>query len=151
MWYGGPTTTEIPGKKKNTGLSSLRIISLFVHGPYLFAGTWSNGVFRRSVSEMTEVGTPSIEFPEQFILEQNFPNPFNPITTIRYALPKVQHVSLKMYNLLGQEIMTVVDARQEAGYYTVEVDVSHFSSGIYFFYVLRTQEFRAVKRIMVLK
>lgn len=88
--------------------------------------------------------------PHDFILCQNYPNPFNPTTTVRYALPKAQHVVLKLYNILGQEVMTLVDKKQEPGYHTVEINASHLPSGLYF-YVLQTSEFRAVRKIMLIK
>jgi hypothetical protein len=93
--------------------------------------------------------------PKEFALEQNYPNPFNPKTTIRYALPTQAQVSLKVYNLLGQEIKRLVDEVQEAGYKSVEWSSTNnngmaVASGVYF-YRLQAGDFVQVRKMMVLK
>ena len=76
--------------------------------------------------------------PTDYVLSQNYPNPFNPSSAVRYELPKQSHVILKIYNLLGQEVATLVDEEKSAGRYEVSWDADGFSSGIYF-YRLQTQ------------
>ena len=76
--------------------------------------------------------------PQQFTLYQNHPNPFNPSTLIRYDLPKAARVELKVYNILGQEIRTLVNAVQEAGYKSVQWDGTNNAgrqggSGVYIY------------------
>ncbi len=71
--------------------------------------------------------------PTDFILYQNYPNPFNPITTIRFDLPKVSSVILKIFNMLGQEISTLVNDNRTAGTYEIQVDGSKMVSGVYFY------------------
>ncbi len=71
--------------------------------------------------------------PDQFTLEQNFPNPFNPLTIVRYALPVAGRVQLKVYSLLGEPVTTLVDAEVEAGTHRVTFDASGLNSGIYFY------------------
>jgi len=75
------------------------------------------------------------QVPKEFALEQNYPNPFNPSTVIRYALPVDAMVMLKIYNELGQEVSTLVNGTQEAGYQSVEWNVlqSGAASGVYFY------------------
>jgi len=67
---------------------------------------------------------------QHFKLMPNFPNPFNPVTSIKYELPATEHVIIKLYNVLGREVATLVDKIQEAGYYTIEWDGSEYASGI---------------------
>jgi type IX secretion system substrate protein len=88
--------------------------------------------------------------PKTFQLDQNFPNPFNPVTTIKYAVPKTAHVRLEIYNALGQRVATLVDANKQPGYYDISLNASHLASGIYF-YRLHSEYFIKVKKLMVLK
>ena len=88
--------------------------------------------------------------PLTYTLEQNFPNPFNPSTIIQYSLPVTAPVVLKIYNVLGQEVKTLVDQNQKAGKYTVRFDASSLASGMYF-YRLQAGEFSQVKKLLLLK
>ncbi len=88
--------------------------------------------------------------PTAFALEQNFPNPFNPSTTIRFALPKETRVELTAYNVLGQRVQVLVDEVRPAGFYEERFDASNFASGVYF-YRIQAGNFVATKRFMVLK
>ncbi len=73
------------------------------------------------------------ELPTKFLLEQNFPNPFNPSTIIHFQLPVANWVTLKVYNILGQEVATLVDEHKLAGKYNIQFDGSQLSSGVYFY------------------
>jgi alpha-glucosidase (family GH31 glycosyl hydrolase) len=70
--------------------------------------------------------------PQEYGLQQNYPNPFNPATVMSYQLPVRSYVSLKIYNILGRQVATLVDGMKELGYYSTTFDGSHFASGIYF-------------------
>jgi hypothetical protein len=85
-----------------------------------------------------------------FALRQNYPNPFNPSTTIGYELPHASRVSLKIYNVLGQEVATLVNEEKPAGVHEVRFDGSGLSSGVYF-YRLRAGDFVQSKKLVVLK
>jgi len=79
-----------------------------------------------------------------------YPNPFNPETRIRYSLNKDQHVSLKIYDVLGKEVITLVDDTKNAGYYEASFDASGLPSGIYF-YRMQSGEYVSVKKLLLLK
>ncbi len=88
--------------------------------------------------------------PHTFKLDQNYPNPFNPTTSIRFDIPKMSFVTLKLYNVLGQEIVTLVDEKKEAGKYEVIFDGSKLVSGVYF-YRLQAGLFSETKKFVILK
>ena len=88
--------------------------------------------------------------PLKFGLMQNYPNPFNPSTTIQYQVSSPTNVSIKVYDLLGNEVATIVNEWKEAGNYEVEFDASKLSSGIYF-YQLRAGTFIQTMKMQVLK
>ncbi len=88
--------------------------------------------------------------PAEYALEQNYPNPFNPATTIRYALPKDGAVRLTIYNLLGQEVTTLVNEYKLKGRYEVKFDASNLSSGMYI-YRIDAGSFSDSKRMMLVK
>ncbi len=88
--------------------------------------------------------------PSKFALEQNYPNPFNPATTIKYSIPKAQFVTLKVYDVLGKEITTLINKEQAAGSYEVEFNGSNLASGIYLF-KLQTNNFVETKKMVLAK
>ena len=92
----------------------------------------------------------SYDLPKEFTLMQNFPNPFNPNTNISFFIPGNQFVTLKIYNTLGKEVMTVVNENMELGYHSVDINLSNEPSGVYF-YSLTAGNFRATKKLMLLK
>jgi hypothetical protein len=93
---------------------------------------------------------PVAGLPETYALSQNYPNPFNPSTNIQYSVPKAGFVTLKIYNLLGQEVATLVEGNQTAGTYIATFDASRVSSGVYF-YRLASGNFVDVKKMLLLK
>ena len=80
----------------------------------------------------------------------NYPNPFNPTTTISYVLSNDSYVSLRVYDVLGREVMTLVDGVQNASEHQVVLDASYLAGGVYF-YRLRTGEFSETRRLLLLK
>jgi hypothetical protein len=118
----------------NTELANRNVYALTPFGGNLFAGTDGSGIWRRPLSDMVaSVERLSADVPEQFIVYQNFPNPFNPSTTIRYGLPNRSHVSLTVYNTLGQSVSTLMNGEQESGYHEVQFNATNLSSGVYFY------------------
>jgi hypothetical protein len=100
-------------------------------------------------STVVNVETES-QLPLTFVLEQNYPNPFNPSTTINYQLPIANMVNLKVYNLLGQEVATLVNERQPAGTYKVKFDASDLASGMYI-YKIKSGDYNVSKKMLLLK
>lgn len=88
--------------------------------------------------------------PVTYTLSQNFPNPFNPLTTITYNLPTASHVTLEVYNVMGQKVATVVDGFREAGVHSYEWGGSEFSSGVYF-YRLHAGDFVKTRKMILMK
>ncbi|WP_153038449.1 T9SS type A sorting domain-containing protein [Balneola sp. EhC07] len=88
--------------------------------------------------------------PKEFSLRQNYPNPFNPSTNIEFALPEQAVVSLKVYNLLGREISTLVSGRMSAGIHKIEFNASGLSTGLYF-YRIQAGGFMQTKKMMLIK
>jgi len=100
-------------------------------------------------------GEPSADIPATFSLSQNYPNPFNPVTEIRYGLPEFAEVNLAIYNILGQRVITLVNGRQKAGYYTVfwngkDEKGKVVTTGIYF-YRIEADKFSETKKLILLK
>jgi hypothetical protein len=90
------------------------------------------------------------EIPTTFALYDNYTNPFNPSTTIRYGLPNRAHVTLSVLNTLGQQVATLVQGQQEAGSYEVKFDGSALASGVYF-YRLQTGSFVDTKKLLLIR
>jgi hypothetical protein len=88
--------------------------------------------------------------PAAFALKQNYPNPFNPATRIEYELPTDAFVSLKVYNLLGQEVATLVNESKRAGTYLADWNADGLPSGMYF-YKMQAGAFNATRRMMLVR
>jgi outer membrane protein assembly factor BamB len=104
-----------------------------------------NGEFAYSKEIEIEVGTPI-----NYNLEQNFPNPFNPITVIKFALPVSGNINLSVYNSIGEKVETLTNHFFEAGYHQIEWNASDYSSGVYY-YRIETEKFNDVKKMLILK
>lgn len=93
---------------------------------------------------------PAAALPDKYVLYQNQPNPFNPTTTFRYAVPKSGHVKLQIFNVLGQEVATLLDEQLPAGDYSVSWDAGQYASGVYL-YRLEAEGFAQTKKLLLLK
>ena len=104
-----------------------------------------DGTFENLNVVAVDLGTP-----DKFLLEQNFPNPFNPKTVITFQIPTEGQITLKVYDVLGNEVATLLDEQRPAGSYDVEFDASQLTSGIYF-YQLTSRDFSSTKKMILLK
>ncbi len=103
-----------------------------------------------SSGKVTAVENLSFNSPASFKLSQNYPNPFNPTTRIEFEIPEQSFVSLKVYNLLGEEVSEIVNKEYASGTHSIIFDVSHIANGIYF-YTLKANDLIRSKKMMVLK
>jgi hypothetical protein len=103
-----------------------------------------------SVINITSVKQENNQTPTKFSLSQNYPNPFNPTTEIKYSIPKSALVTLKVYNLLGQEVVTLVNQEQKSGNYIVNFNASQLASGVYM-YRIQSGDFSLTKKMTLLK
>ena len=139
------TSAETSNNENEIIVHSNRIANLYLQefkARYIEAGGSDDIVL-----SVKQIGS---SVPSTFDLSQNYPNPFNPTTVINYQLSACGPVTLKIYDVLGREVLTLVNQKQNAGYYKVTFDASRFASGLYF-YSLSAGEKLFVKKMMVIK
>jgi hypothetical protein len=102
------------------------------------------------INTLTGTGNFGNAIPSVYSLSQNYPNPFNPVTKINYSIPKSSLTKLRVYDLLGREVTTLVNDMKQPGMYSVDFDGTNFSSGVYF-YKLEAGTFTEVKRMIMIK
>jgi GH25 family lysozyme M1 (1,4-beta-N-acetylmuramidase) len=106
--------------------------------------------FKTFISQITRVDRSSLNIPNAFLLYQNYPNPFNPTTTINFSIPKSSYVTLKVYDVLGREVTTLVNENKPSGNYSIKFDGSKLTSGVYF-YRMESGSFSQTKKLLLLK
>lgn len=132
------------------GLTTNNVISLALDSSgYIYAGTFNQGLFK-SVSSTTYVIKLNDINVTQFYLSQNYPNPFNPTTKIEFQISNAGPVSLRIYDILGREVATLINEEKPAGNYEVEFDGGNLSSGVYF-YKLQAGDFIQTKKMILLR
>lgn len=159
--------TDNPFKPKTSGYPwDIRYPNFLVTAEYLDASifTWlpitevqnhyfgdSSGIYRDTLKlPIVNSVTEKDILPIEFSLKQNYPNPFNPSTLITYTIPYSQLVNLQVYDILGNEIVTLVDEFQAAGKYEVKFKASEFSSGVYFYRII-CDKYSATKKMLQLR
>ena len=120
-------------KGKTISISPNAVAAHLAHGDYL-----------------GNCGDQLVTLPTEFELHENYPDPFNPATRIDYSLPFDSKVSLQIFDVLGREVVTLVNENQKAGYYTVDFNASNLASGIYY-YRMSAGDFTAIKKMVLLK
>lgn len=113
----------------------------------------TDGLVTRSeigVFNIVSVNNENKNVPTEYSLMQNYPNPFNPSTTISYSIPNSDYVSLKIYDIIGNEITTLVNEQKESGNYQIQFNASNLSSGLYF-YKIQAGSFNQVRKMLLIK
>ncbi len=157
-WYDGTNVGIIPaspgGVPQWGGLPNSNIRELeykAVAGGYeLWMSCKGRGIAVLTVLDGTTSVESKKESPTSFELSQNYPNPFNPTTTISFSIPSSTFTSLKIYDILGNELATLVNEVKPAGNYILDFDASALSSGVYF-YRLSTGKFTEAKKMILLR
>lgn len=151
----GATTSGIIYRSTNSGVAfvsqSTQTASCYCISMANINCGWvglSNGQIRK-YTDNVGIGEP-ITTPTRFELKQNYPNPFNPQTNIDFTLAQTGYVTLKIYNLMGQEVMTLIDGVETAGEHNVMFDASGLSSGTYF-YAMKSGDFTETKSMVLVK
>jgi photosystem II stability/assembly factor-like uncharacterized protein len=144
----GRTWEISPRIDQQSGLKGIHAVSTIDGGTLLLAETWTNGVLSYKIEGPCSVET--IAEPRRSSLWQNFPNPFNPATTICFQLSAISWISVKVYDVLGREVATLVDELHLPGTYSVRWDASDLPSGVYFCR-MRAGSFVETKKLLLLK
>jgi hypothetical protein len=139
----------------NQGMSSATpaLSAMAISRDTLIAAYQSGGIIRRGLPDVGVTGVrheAKNSVPEGYVLSQNYPNPFNPSTTIEFHIPQQGFVSLKVFDIVGREVLTLVNNELKAGVYRASVDGSGFSSGLYF-YRMQTAQYTESKKMLLVK
>lgn len=134
----------------NGGLDNTTVPSILIHSTgFAFAGTYGNGVFK-SINPLTNISNTSTNIITEFKLFDNYPNPFNPVTAIKFNLPVESNVKLNIYDMTGREVAVLANERLETGAHEYKWNASEFSSGTYFCRI-ETEGFTEVKKMTLIK
>ncbi|MCL5030912.1 MAG: T9SS type A sorting domain-containing protein [Bacteroidetes bacterium] len=144
----GTATNWILQGADNIGMVDAETIDTRDLDGTVVVGTFGNGVYSSKIS-VTGIDEEK-NIPLAYSLSQNYPNPFNPGTIINYQLSASGNVTLKIYNVLGNEVKTLVDGFQPQGKYSVNFNASYLASGVYFYKII-TGNFVSVKKMLLLK
>ncbi|MCB0258551.1 MAG: T9SS type A sorting domain-containing protein, partial [Calditrichaeota bacterium] len=143
---GGVTWEDFNDGNISGGVWSLALSS----EGYLFAGTSGSGIFRTAAPLVTTIDPGIAMRPARFVLEQNYPNPFNPVTNFGFRISDFGFVSLKIYDVTGREVATLVESNLPAGEYRYQWDARGQASGVYF-YTLTSGEQRQTRRMILMR
>ena len=161
MYFSGDAAGSITGRLPNvpnpsidsttlTGIYTTSLISLSYIVYFTGGSGTANGIINLN-KDTTATGVEQIsESPTEFQLYQNYPNPFNPTTNIEFRTSNFGFVSLKIYDVLGNEITTLVTEDLNPGRYSVKWNASNYSSGVYF-YKISTNSFTQVRKMVLIK
>jgi hypothetical protein len=146
---GGENWIQFQPQQNYKGISEMVVVATAIPENYiLYLSTFGDGVLR-ILLPVTDI-IDGVNSPTYFKLFQNYPNPFNPTTSIQYAVESKEFVSLKVFDVLGREVATLVNEEKQPGVYEVEFDGSKLASGIYF-YKLQSERYSSTKKMIYLK
>lgn len=142
-------------KNQGFGFQIPTVKAFLITGNYVFAGTYGQSVWRRNLDEIIEVNQISEIVPSVYSLQQNYPNPFNPTTNIRFQIKDSRFVTLKVFDVLGREVETLISDFLKAGIYETQFPGSHstnnqITSGIYF-YRIEAGDYRETMKMILMK
>ena len=126
-----PKNYEFTDSKLNTGNYKYRLKQIDYNGNFEYY-------------DLTQ--TVSIGTPDKYNVSEIYPNPSNPISKMDYQLPALSKVSVKVFDITGKEVATLVDATQQAGYYSVQFDGTNFASGIYFYRIIAENSSQTISK-----
>jgi hypothetical protein len=132
-----------------SGLKLVPLMSITIDGKDNVYLSTEESVWRSNPDSIVSVAVNN-EIPTEYNLYQNYPNPFNPTTTIKYSVKEAGIVTLKVYDILGKEIRTLVNETKSPGEYTANFDASSLPSGVYI-YTIRAGTFNASRKLVLLK
>ncbi len=135
------------------GLPMVSVYDMKIHPTenYLAIGTHGRSMYKIDLNKVVSINSDQSNIPSSFSLEQNYPNPFNPSTSIEYSVPSNEHVSLKIFDVLGNEIQTLVNEQKSAGNYKVNFTASNLSSGVYLYRLKTSSGIIMTKKLVLLK
>jgi choice-of-anchor A domain-containing protein/uncharacterized repeat protein (TIGR01451 family) len=149
-WSSGVYVSYNTSEKWNAlGMKGLGVSAVYADpsSGLVLASSNNGGIY--SISSLTAVNNDT-RIPSSYSLEQNYPNPFNPSTVISYTIPKAGHVTLKVYDMLGKEVATLVNGTKQAGIHQAVFNASGFSSGTYMYRIV-SGSFSLTKKMLLLK
>ncbi len=155
-WQSYPPPTQYPESWFWYNFGDAVLANTYEDKNCVSAGEFDSTAFAilNAIGDYLNIGSPSgihePEFPSTYSLEQNFPNPFNPVTQIRFTLPSAGFVSLKIYDLLGKEVTTLLSQQLQAGNHSIAWDASRVASGVYF-YKMQVGEFISTKKLVIMR
>lgn len=124
--------------------------SLLTANNYIFSATANQSIWRRPLAEILVLINIDSEVTSEYVLKQNFPNPFNPVTNLEFGIANPGYVSLKIFDLPGKEVVTLVNEKLYPGTYRVKFDAGSLTSGVYFC-KLNVNNFQETKRMLLIK
>mgnify|MGYP002861776448 CR=1 FL=1 len=127
-----------------------QIGELLISDNYIFTSVGTNGAWRRQLTDIISVKNISSEIPSSYSLGQNYPNPFNPRTVIRFQVTSFRDVMIKVYDIGGREVQTLVNERLQPGTYETTFDGNNLSSGVYF-YKMISGGFTETKKMLLVR